>query len=78
MSLIGEKLLGLPLSQALSLCGEQGIDPVVLRTKAPRDEYGNGEERVLAYRPESKTLVVAAFHAAVPRSRLIDDNPSKE
>ena len=70
ISLSAEKLLGLPLPQALSLCKEHGITPTILRTKAPRDEYGNGEERVLAYRPQSQTLVVAAFRATIPKAQV--------
>ena len=67
ITLTGDQLLGLPLPQAISILEGQGISPKILRTKAPRDEYGGGEERVLCYREGSETLVVAAFRMGAPK-----------
>ena len=55
-------LMGLPLEQALSLLREEGKEPVISRTLAPRvGERAGGRWRVIAASDDGLALTVGQF-----------------
>ena len=62
--MISGKVLGLTLEAALALLREEGIEPTVVETRAPRTERASGTLRVIRVRENE--LTVSAFMDGQP------------
>lgn len=56
-----EKLLGLPLTEAIRRLDAIGIEPAVTISRAPRRPEGVGAFRVVRVQEEGRRLTVCAF-----------------